>query len=276
MKFTLYKLLIVLIFCLLVITETNGQKVNRNGTAHIPSGNVCLEKNYKPKSESQIVAMSPRQLIDERIKSYPGAFRTYEELANYEDSIEKRIRQAGVKALPVLTEYMNNSFHSQSAFKCDDSHFATVQRIANDIDRFEFRLRGTSEGKQTIDAFERAIKRIEKPGFAKKDKSYYRTMFLSYLKGINEIDRAIQDTFWVNNGIKMSESELLEFSNFLTARNSAYPSWSDKDFIKDYSRINEAGNPLQVYIIKKPELYYEAYLKFKKRRVKNDPFRDKM
>lgn len=225
---------------------------------------VCFEKNYIPKSESQIASMTPRQLIDERIKRDPGAFRTYEELANYEDSIEKRIWQAGVKALPVLTEYMNNSFHSQSDFKCDNSRFGTVQRIANDIDRFEFRLRGTSEGKQTIDAFERAIERVEKPGFTNKDVSYYRTMFLKYLKGINGVDGAIQDTFWVRSQIEMSDKELLEFSNFLIDLDPTYPSWSDTDFIKDYSRINEAGNPAQVYVLKKPERFYEAYKKFKK------------
>jgi hypothetical protein len=225
---------------------------------------ACFEKNYKPKSESQIASMNPRQLIDERIKTDPAAFRTYEELADYEDSIEKRIRQAGVEALPVLTEYMNNSFHSPSAFKCDDSRFAPVQRIATDIDRFEFRLRGTSEGKQTIDAYERAVERVEKPGFTEKDKSYYRTMFLSDLTGINHYDENIRDTFWVRYQIEMSDKELLEFSNFLIDLDPTYPSWSGTDFIKDYSRINEAGNPAQVYVLKKPERFYEAYEKFKK------------
>lgn len=224
---------------------------------------VCFEKNYQPKSEATIASMTPRQLIDELIEFHPSAFHTYEEGANYEDSIRKLVRQAGVEALPILTEYFNKSYQKQSAFGCDNFRVATVTEIAWDIDRFEFRLRGTDKGKQTIDAFERAIKRVEKPGFTEKDVSYYRKS-LNDLKGINHFDANIQDTFWVRYQIEMPDKELLEFSNFLIDLDPTYPSWSDTDFIKDYSRINEAGNPAQVYVLKKPERYYDAYLEFQK------------
>jgi hypothetical protein len=231
-----------------------------------PTNTDCSEKKFKPKSKAIVASMTIRQLIEELTQSIPSAFRTYEESADYEDLIGKRIRQAGDKALPILTEYFNNSFQTQSAFYCDNWRFATANRIAHDLDRFEFRLRGTTKGKLTIDAFERAIERVERPGFTKKDISYYRTMFLKYLKGINGVDRNIQDTFWVRYGIMISDSELDEFSNFLIERDPTYPSWSDTDFIKDYSRINKAGNPLQVYVLKTPEGFYEAYEKFKKTR----------
>jgi hypothetical protein len=56
----------------------------------------------------------------------------------------------------------------------------------------------------------------------------------------------------------------VEFSNYLVKRDPTYPSWSKWDFIKDYSRIDEAGNPAQVFIMKKPKRYYQAYLTFKK------------
>lgn len=225
---------------------------------------VCSKKQYKPKSGSLIASMTPRQLIDELIQVKPSAFGTYEELSDYDDSIEKRIRQTGVKALPILTAYFNKSYQKQSAFGCDETRFVRVKRIAHDIDRFEFRLRGTDKGKQTIDAFERAIKRVEKPGFTKKDLSYYRTMFLNDLKGINHYDSSIQDTFWVRYGIEMSETELVEFSNFLIDLAPTYPSWSETDYIKDYSRINKAGNPRQVHVLKNPGRFYEVYKEFKK------------
>lgn len=225
-----------------------------------PAAVVCLEKNYKPKSEAALASMTPRQLIDELVKVKPASFDTYSQLADYETLIENHIRKAGINALHVLTEYMN-AYEPQSASECDGLRFAIVKRMAHDIDRFEFRLRGVKEGQRAIDAFERAIERMEK---VNKAISEYRNLFLRHLKGVNGVDQAIQDTFWVRKKFEMSDSELLEFSNFLTERDPTYPSWSDTDFIKDYSRINEAGNPLQVYILKKPERYYEAYLEFKK------------
>lgn len=241
-------------------------KLENNKVTAIPTpvDGVCFEENYQPKSEATVASMSPRQLIDELIRNMHSTSRTNEESANYQISIEKRIRQAGDKALPILTEYMNNSYLKQSDFYCDNSRFSTVQRMAHDIDRFEFRLRGTDQGKLTIEAYERALERVEKPGFTKKDVSYYRTMFLSDLKGVSHIDQNIQDTFWVHYRIEISESELLEFSNFLIELDPTYPSWSDTDFIKDHSRINQAGNPRQVYVFKKPDRYYKAYLDFQK------------
>lgn len=223
----------------------------------------CFEKNYKPKSESQIASMSTRQLIDERIITEPGAFSTYEEIVNYEDSIEKLVRQAGVEVLPILTEYINKSYQKKSDFGCDKLRIGMVIKIVWDIDRFDFRLRGTEKGKKTIDAFERAIKRAEKLGLTEKEVGYYIES-LNQLKGTNLYDVNIQDTFWVLYQIEMPDNELLKFSNFLTDLDSTYPSWSDTDFIKDYSRINESGNPAQVYVLKKPDRYYDAYLDFKK------------
>lgn len=223
----------------------------------------CFGERYQPKSEAEVASMTTRQLIDELIRLEPRVFKSYEEVSDYMNAIKKRIRQAGDKALPVLTEHMNASFYSKTAFECDHKRFGTANQLAHDIDRFEFRLRGTSEGKQTIDAFEQAIERVEKPGFTERDVSFYRSMFLSDLKGINGADEKIRDTFWVRYRIEMSDKELVEFSNFLIELDPTYPSWSDWDFIKDHSRINEAGNPLQVYVLKEPERFYQAYLRFK-------------
>ncbi len=254
------KFLVILLFVVINLFGCNFSVLTKNPFSNDDS---CSEKRYKPKSEAIVASMTTRQLIDELIQFRPNEFRTYEELTDYRISIEKRIRQAGVKALPIFTEYFENSYHKQSAFDCDKSRFDRVDNIAWDLDRFDFRLRGTDKGKLTIDAFERAIKRVEKPGFTKKAVSYYRKT-LNDLKGINHYDISIQETFWVRYGLEMSKSELVEFSNFLINLDPTYPSWSDRDFIKDYSRINEAGNPRQVRVMKNPERFYKAYLEFKK------------
>ena len=89
-------------------------------------------------------------------------------------------------------------------------------------------------------------------------------MTLEETKGVNDTDKNIRDTLRLKYKIILSNPELLEFSNFLVTLDPMYPSWSGTDFIKDYTQINEAGNPLQVYIMKHPERYYEAYLEFKK------------
>lgn len=261
------KTLVILLFIVINFFSCNSGSLDYKpkseseslAAGHTPAV-VCMEKNYKPKSKATLASMTSRQLIDELVKNNPESFGSYSEVANYESLIENHIRKAGVEALPVLTEYMN-AYEPQSASECEELRFAIVKRMAHDIDRFEFRLRGTKEGQLSINAFERAIERMEK---VNKGVSEYRNLFLRHLKGVNEVDGAIQDTFWVRKKIEMSDSELLEFSNFLTARDPTYPSWSDTDFIKDYSRINEAGNPAQVYVLKKPERYYEAYLEFKK------------
>ncbi len=164
--------------------------------------------------------------------------------------------------LPVLTEYMND-FQPQSASECEVGRFHNVLRLAADIDRFEFRLRGTTEGRATINAIERAVERKEKTGIEVRKED--RIFFLDQIKGTNEVDRAIQDNYWIDKKVKISDSELLEFSNYLVERDPTYPTWSETDFIKDYSRVNEAENPSQVYIFKKPERFYEAYAEFNRK-----------
>ena len=55
------------------------------------------------------------------------------------------------------------------------------------------------------------------------------------------------------------------FSNFLVARDPAYPSWSETNHFRDYTQINEAGNPLWVYTMRDPRRFHEAYLEFRRR-----------
>jgi hypothetical protein len=134
-------------------------------------------------------------------------------------------------------------------------------RIAEHIDSRSVRLRASPEGRRVIEAIERLAARMRA---ADKSEEIVE-MLLRDIKGVSETDRAIQDTLWVKYRIKMSDSETLELSNYLVKNDPMYPTWSESELIKDYSRINEAGNPLQVFILKKPDPYYQQYLAFKRK-----------
>lgn len=89
--------------------------------------------------------------------------------------------------------------------------------------------------------------------------------YLERAKGINLFtDPAIKETFRRKYKILLSDEELLAFSNFMAAHYPEHPSWSETNYFRDHSQINEAGNPLWVRTMKKPERFYDAYLEFKK------------
>jgi hypothetical protein len=235
----------------------------------------CLVENYKPKSEAKLSAMSPRGLIDERVKNNPNSFGTYSANANYEELIEKLIRRAGIKALPVISEYLDSYDYKNRNSFCSELRFTVVSILASNIDSFDFRLRATKEGQAVINSLEKALQQIvtAEPGITFMNGSEDRHqpaafIFLKELKGINDADRSVADTLWVRYKIKLSETEISEFTNYLISRDPKYPAWSKFKFIKDYSRINEAGNPAQVYVFDNAKLYYQAYLNFKRSQAK--------
>ena len=230
----------------------------------------CLMENYRPKSEVELSRMPPRDLIDERVKSNPNSYDTYSAMADYEDLIEKLIRRSGMKALPVISEYID-SYDYKNRTECTELRFAIISRLASDIDRFDFRLRAITEGQTVVNGLEQALQQIvtAEPGITFTNGSEGRHqppafIFLKELKGINDADRSVADTLWVRYKIKLSENEDLEFTSYLILQDPKYPSWSKFQLIKDYSRINKAGNPAQVYVFDNAKLFYNAYLSFKK------------
>jgi hypothetical protein len=146
--------------------------------------------------------------------------------------------------------------------------------LLSDFDR-RIRLRASPEGRQAIDALGRAIDRMRAAGYGKKDQHEWReqgrfdlaAQTLADAKGTNATDEAIQETLRVKYKIRISNRQLLAFSEFLIARDPAYPSWSEIEEFKDYSRVNQAGNPAHLLIMKTPERFYAAYLDFRKRRT---------
>lgn len=259
-----------------VLIDARAQAIQQNPI--FTSRDVeCRVENYKPRSNADLAAVSPRELIDELVKINPDSFDSYRAIADYEDQIKKLVRKSGVKALSVISEYIDSYDHKNRS-KCSQARFATVTDLAWNIDIFDFRLRATREGQLVINSLEKALQTVvdAEPGltFANGRQSRHQPVafiFLGEFKGINEVDRSIADTFWVRYKIKLSEDELIKFTSYLVSRDRKYPSWSKSKLIKDYSRINEAGNPAQVYIFDNPKPYHRAYREFKRTERKQEP-----
>jgi hypothetical protein len=234
----------------------------------------------KHKSEAEIARMTPAQRVDEWVNE--EVHHGFDLDDDHSGLIKKYVLRDRLAALPRMIEIMNE--YDPTRFREGKGRrgerFDACWLMLSYIDRRAVRLRASEEGRRAMDALERAINRMRAADYGQKDQHEWEQhgrfeLALTYLneaKGINLTDLAIMDTFWVRHKIEMSEQELLTFSNFLVARDPTYPSWSEQDFIKDYTRLNEAGNPFQRNIMKQPERYYEAYLEFKKQIGSVAPF----
>lgn len=227
---------------------------------------------YKHKSEAEIARMTPARRVEEWVNEQ--VHHRYDLDDEHEDTIKKYLLRDGLAALPrmieIMDEYDPTRFREGKGRRGE--RFDACWLMLGYIDERALRLRASEEGRRAMDALERAVGRMRAAGYGQKDQHEWERhgrfdLALSNLemaKGVNSTDEAIRDTFWVRRRIQMSDEELLAFSNFLVARDPTYPSWSEQDFIKDYTRVNEAGNPFQRHVMRKPEPYYEAYLEFKK------------
>lgn len=226
---------------------------------------------YKHKSEAEIAQMTPAQRVDEWVNEY--VYHRFD-LHEQKDLLRKYVILDGLKAMPRIIEIVNE--YDPTRFREGKGRrgerFDACWQMLGYIDHDTVRLRGSEEGKQAISALEQSLSRMKAANYGQPDQHEWEQhgifdlveMKIKDLRGINITDEGIQTTFRLEYKITLSNAELLEFVNFLTAQYPQYPSWSKRDFIKDYTQINEAGNPLQMYAVKKPERYYEAYVEFKK------------
>jgi|SRR5947209_7404870 len=226
---------------------------------------------FKHKSEAEIARMTPAQRVDEWC--YEQVNHRFDLDDNQGELIEKYIWRDGLAALPRIIEILDEYYPTRASCRSGNKgeRFDAVLMLLDVLDHRVVRLRGTEEGRRAVDSLEGVVKRMRMAGYSQKDEvkwsKYERYDFtalnLGWIKGINDVDNSVKDTLWVRYKIQMSKEELLAFSNFLIARDPTYPSWSDAEHIKG-DKINEAGNPIWVYVMKKPERFYEAYLEFKK------------
>jgi hypothetical protein len=213
------------------------------------------ERNYKHKSEADIARMSPEQRIDEVILEESHRTISHEK---YRLLLQSYRRKDGLKGWARLIELIDG----YNPKRTKDTRFHSAMMIAEDIDERVIRLRSSIEGKRIIEAIERLSTRRRAEG--KSDESI--DWVLESTKGINGKDRDVRDTLWVKYRIKMFDNELLDFSNYLVGHHPTYLSWSERKLFKDYSRKNEWGNPLQVFIMTRPARYLQSYREFKKQK----------
>jgi len=224
------------------------------------------QRNYKHKSESEIAAMTPEQRIDEQIledDNHPLWNSTDDKQS---EMITKYRRLDGAKGLSHLAKLIN-SFHPKRQ-RSDRSHAAMM--MASEIDDRVVRLRASADGREVIKSIERLAARMKDPESKFESQA---EMTLRFVIGANMADEAIQDTLWVRHRIKMSDEELLGFTNFLIARDATYPSWSERKFERisesNARVVNDLGVPVtQIFVMKNPERFYQAYLTFKPDRLK--------
>ena len=237
-----------------------------------PKTEDCGKDNYKHKSEAEIAQLTPAQRVDEYAEEQ--AHHKYDVLDEHSELIAKYILRDGLKILPRTIEIMNEYDPTHASGKSGNKgeRFDAMWMLLGNLDENIIRLRGKEDGKRALEALERAIVRMKAADYGQPDQHDWErhgrfelaVSTLEETKGINETDEAIKDTFRLEYKILLSNLELLAFSNFLTAQYPEYPSSSETNYFRDYTQINEAGNPLWVRTLKKPKCYYEAYLEFKK------------
>ncbi|HKO62723.1 MAG TPA: hypothetical protein VJV03_16275 [Pyrinomonadaceae bacterium] len=230
---------------------------------------VCACGQYKHKTESQLAGMTSAQRVEEYANEQ--AHHKYDFLDEQSRLILKYIRQDGRKALPpmvlIIDQYDPTTVTTSNK---NGERFDAMWMLLGDLDSYVIRVRATDEGRTAIDRLQNAINRMNNSTSAVNDhwategRLKLATKTLEDANGIGFADRTVRDTFWIQYKVQLSDEELLKFSNFLVARDPNYPSWSQTDFIKDFSRINDSGNPLQVYVMKNPSPFYNEYLEFKK------------
>ncbi|HYG78946.1 MAG TPA: hypothetical protein VD861_01080 [Pyrinomonadaceae bacterium] len=236
--------------------------------------NVIRAQPYRHKSEAEIARMTPAQRVDEWVNEQ--VHHRYDLDDDHADVIKKYVLRDGLAALPriieIIEEYDPTRFREGEGRRGE--RFDACWLLLSYVDRRAIRLRGSDEGRRAMRALEDAVNRMRAAGYGRKGQHEWEqhgrfdlaVMYLEEAKGISLTDEAIRDTFRLEYKVLLSDEELLAFSNFMAERYPEYPGWSEQNFIKDYTQINEAGNPARIHTMKKPERFYEAYQKFKKTR----------
>ncbi len=220
-----------------------------------PDTRDCQEDNFKYKSESEVSAMTPRQLIDEEVKRQLNTFDDFTAWGDYGSLISKYVHKSGIKVLPVVVEYMN-TYDPKRNSECEETRFRVAFTTSDGIDNAVVRLRGISEGQLALEALEHAAQRMNEAGLDNPDNKSrgsfdFVMLHLKGQKGTNIRDGIIRDTLQLRLKVQISDEELLEFSNFLISLDPTYPTWS---------KVGEIGPPP---LLKDSKKYHEAYLKFK-------------
>lgn len=234
------------------------------------SSAMCSPR-YKHKSEAELERMAPAQRFDEWVNEQ--VYHRYDLEDPQLNFLEQRVSRDGLKAVPRMIEYFDgyDPTRPKGVSKRTRERFDAATLMFYYIDIWEIRLRASEEGRRAMHALQRAVERMRSAGFEQRERGdqdlYALENAVDYLKGaigVNNTDVTIRDTLRFVHRIRLSDTEMLEFSNFLTTRDPTYVSWSKGKMVSDPSEISQAGFPVRIVVMIKPERYYEAYLEFKK------------
>lgn len=215
---------------------------------------VCGDPDFKHKSEVEIAVMSPEEKMDQMVLEqmfHVGAIddENYKLLHLY-------IINDGIKMLPKAIEYMNEyDPNIQECKERSDARLLTAAMYIDIVDSAKFRIRAVENGRLAINALEQAVerRRISRSGTGTHDgRGNLFSTFLEGIKGRSIKDGLIKETLEKQYNIKMSEAELMEFTNFLISLDPAYPSWTK---VLGWAEMTKEES----------DLYYRAYQKFKTR-----------
>lgn len=225
------------------VCEPGKGKLGRLMAALGPVITPESHKNYKHKSEAEIARMTPEQRIDEQILEDDNHLLDHNDKQS--QLITKYRRLDGLKGSNHLILLME-SYKSRAR----RSSYYEALMMASEVDERVARLRASEEGRRTIAAMERLAARLKAGG--ESDAS--AELYLRGVRGTNIADGEISETLWLRHRIKLTDDEMLKFSNFLVEYDPTYPSWSERESTKNSPRI----------IMKDSKRFYQAYLAFKR------------
>lgn len=213
---------------------------------------VCGDPYFKHKSETEIAAMTPEEKMDQMVLEQMFHLPAFDD-DNYK-LLHLYIINDGIKILPKAIEYMNEyDPNVQECKERSNARLLTAAMYIDIVDSAKFRIRAIENGRLAINALEQAIERQRKSrSDAGKDDGRGKlfSTFLEGIKGQTIKDDLIKETLEKQYNIKMSEAELIEFTNFLISLDPAYPSWTK---VLGWAEMTQAES----------DRYYRAYLKFK-------------
>ncbi len=246
---------IILILCLIIVPSS-----------------VSYAKGYKHKTEAELAQMTPAQRVDEFANEQ--AYHKYRSDDDYYKLLEKYVYLDGLKAVPraieIIDEYDPTRSSGRSGRKGE--RYDGAGMLLADIDMKIIRLRASEEGRRAIAALERSVERMKAAHYGQPEQQEWKNhgrfgeveLTISELKETNHADVEIQSTFRYLKNIEISDAEMIGFSNFLTAKDSAYPAWSKTKGVVDDVHLSPAGDPVRISVFTEPEKFFEAYSEFKK------------
>lgn len=235
------------------------------------SGAVCA-RTGDHKSQAEIEKLTPQQRVEEYCNEY--ARHGYRDAA-YEKLLAERIKQDGLEAVSYLAKVINEYDPTKPNGKIRENNNRSyaAEGLLSQIDEKAFRLRGSEEGKRAINSIKQLIERMEAANFDSAEGSEYQKQMrykgtlahLEHMQGESWFDISIKDTLELKYKIRLSSRELLGFVEHLISQDPAYPKWSDTEWYKDWTDVNEHGVPQQYIIVKNIERFHKAYVEYKKR-----------